>query len=84
MGDVSLSTAVRSRLGKDGFVLDKKITNEIAKISTMDAVADSGVESILGRGGQGGDRPSNKKYRGESVFSPPQCFSLSVVTYTFL
>ena len=26
--------------------------------------------------------PPNKKFRGESVFLPPQCFSISVVTYT--
>jgi len=37
------------------------------------------VASILG-GGEGGDRPSSKKYWGKSVFSPPECFSFCVVT----
>ena len=27
-------------------------------------------------GGEGGDRPLNKKYRGESMFSPPQLLAL--------
>jgi len=41
-------------------------------------LGDWAVASILGPRG----RSPSKKYRGESVFSPPQCFSLSVVTYT--